>query len=838
MDIKFLKRIAFAVAMLTTSVAQTVADIPLPPPQIPTMLERLGFSPAGFGKASAFNNGWKFCHNNGQTEEVVLPHDWSIRMPMSENLYSCTGYLPGGTATYSKTFRMEQPCDTTNYSYYLYFEGVYNRSAIVVNGREIYSRPNGHVSFMVDITRELLPNENNSVKVNVDHSREADSRWYTGSGINRPVWLVKAPKIHIAQWGTTYQTVSLNNDEAVVNVQVELENNAQTAGNRHVAVTMLNAEGDTVAQGIMPVAHCDTAFVTLHVKNPKPWSTDSPYLYYIVATLCNADGVEADRSVVRAGLRTTEFSADKGFFLNGRNMKMLGVCVHDDAGTLGTAVPEEVWRYRMRKLKELGVNAIRMSHNPHASAVYDICDEIGLLVMDEASDEWEFAKRKWLKGWNKGEPGMQGSFDFFEEWIERDVADMVRRDRVHPSIVLWSIGNEVDYPNDPYSHPVLDGSSITQPMYGGYKPEQPNAERIGQIAQRLTGVVKEHDRSRAVTGALAGVVMSNETLYPSVVDVVGYNYTESRYKEDHERYPNRVIYGSENRHDMDAWRAVRDNDFIFGQFLWTGIDYLGESGPWPARGSTAGLLDLSGEVKTQGMYRKTLWSEKHTCHVVTHKVGRNWLRGNHDGMPRRTDRRPMLPYDQPFWNYDEGDSVVVTCYTSAEKARLMLNGVEVGDVKSKNEKTGAIRWTIAYKPGTLTVEDFDANGVTSKSSIETTGEVSDIRINVVCDNLLEYTPPASETVYSTGDNKEHVFVVELELTDSNGRRVYSANDMVEITISGNAEVLALENGNIFDTAPAYDPVNHTPLLKRKAYNGRLVAYVKGTSFSISAKTAN
>ena len=823
----------FAAVIVICSVNTTRADEPLPPHQIPTMLERLGYSPAGFGKASLFNNNWYFrllSETGSKDCEVSLPHDWSVLLPMRENLYSCTGYLPGGVGLYHRWFRLEYPRDTTKYNYYLYFEGVYNRSTVSLNGQEVYSRPNGHASFLVDITPYVKPFDNNEVTVRVDHSREADCRWYTGSGINRSVWLVSSPKTHIAQWGMAYQTVALDNELAVVNVQVAVEKGR----NQKVVVALLNEKGDTVTQSAAPVASSDTASVVLRVNNPKAWNTETPYLYYMVARLLNDKGEEIDRSVTRAGLRTTEFSPDKGFFLNGQNMKMLGVCVHDDAGALGTAVPEDVWRYRLNKLKEIGVNAIRMSHNPHSQAVYDLCDELGLLVMDEASDEWEFAKRKWLKGWNKGEPGYQGSFDFFEEWIERDVADMVRRDRCHPSVVLWSIGNEVDYPNDPYSHPVLDGSSITQPMYGGYKPEQPNAERIGKIAERLAGIVRQHDSSRAVTGALAGVVMSNETLYPSVVDVVGYNYTESRYKEDHERYPNRVIYGSENRHDMDAWRAVRDNDFIFGQFLWTGIDYLGESGPWPARGSTAGLLNLCGDVKTLGRYRQSLWSNEPMCYVVTHKVGRRWLRGNHDSRPADMQRLRFLPYDEPFWNYDEGDSVVVSCYTNAHMARLLLNGEEIGRPTMKNPRTGAVTWTVAYKPGVLQAEGIGGLFAhTPTATIETTGEVCGTKINVVCDWLNVYKPMPYETLYSTTDNNDHVFVVEIDLVDSLGRRVYNANNVVEVKAVGNCKLLALENGNIFDTSPIYDDSGQA-ITQRKAYNGKLIAYVKGTVFSFEA----
>lgn len=270
-----------------------------------------------------------------------------------------------------------------------------------------------------------------------------------------------------------------------------------------------------------------------------------------------SNGQRIDGCETKVGLRTLKFDPNKGFALNDNWMKVKGVCLHHDAGVLGAVVPPEVWERRLNNLKEIGVNAIRMSHNPQAPVVYDLCDRLGLLIMDEASDEWEFPKRKWVKGWNKGEPAYDGSFDFFEEWIEQDVTDMVRRDRNHPSIFMWSIGNEVDYPNDPYSHPILDGSTINQPMFGGYKPDAPDAMRIGKIAKRLAACVRAVDTSRPVTGALAGVVMSNQTEYPEAINVVGYNYTENRYDEDHATYPNRVIYGSENGSGLEAWYAVR-----------------------------------------------------------------------------------------------------------------------------------------------------------------------------------------------------------------------------------------------------------------------------------------
>jgi hypothetical protein len=565
-------------------------------------------------------------------------------------------------------------------------------------------------------------------------------------------------------------------------------------------VELWDADGRLVTTAVTKIGMQEKKTVMLTFKNPHRWTLQTPYLYTVKTILSGstADGVSiADTSIVRAGLRTLEFSPDRGFALNGQWMKVKGVCLHDDAGVLGTAVPKEVWRRRLMELKAIGVNAIRMSHNPHTPELYDLCDEIGLLVMDEASDEWEFPKRKWMKGWNQGRPGYQGTYTYFEEWIERDVADMVRRDRCHPSVFMWSIGNEVDYPNDPYTHKVLDGDgSFTQPAYGGYKPDQPNAERIGRIAERLSKVVKSIDTSRPTTGALAGVVMSNETIYPEVIDVVGYNYTESRYDEDHQKYPKRVIYGSENRHDLPAWKAVRDHQHIFGQFLWTGIDYLGESGTWPARGSSAGLLDLAGQRKPLGWYRASLWSEVPVCYIGTMRKGWNGR------------AQAPHPYANDTWNYRDGEKVRVMCYTNASSARLLLNGQPVGGEPIRDTATDILYWDIDYAEGSLRCEAD--NGATYE--IKTTGIPVALRIST--------------------DSVMHVFV---DVIDAEGRLVKDADHEVTLRVSG-ARLLGMENGDIMDSSVA----GRRQLNRLRVHGGRLVAYVdmqgkKNVRISATAK---
>jgi hypothetical protein len=796
-----------------------------------------------FGHAELLNDDWHFLlvdsawnvsespemknpdFDDSRWRRVTLPHDWSVELPMSPDKGSCQGYLPGGVAWYRKALSDESlglrveslglrdesvglsDKEKSFNKKYIYFEGVYNYSEVYLNGHLLGKRPSGFASFLYDLTPHLRSDGKNVLAVRVNHSAEADSRWYTGSGIYRNVWLVSAPEVHLAQWGTAYRLSSINSSKAVVDIDIETtdERTEKNSIQLKATVELTDANGNVVAKTQAAIGPQEKKTVRLTVRNPQRWTLDSPYLYTLTTRLSNGD-----QSVVKVGLRTLDFSPDKGFALNGKWMKVKGVCVHDDAGVLGTAVPDEVWRRRVRELKAIGVNALRMSHNPHAPALYNICDEEGMLVMDEASDEWEFPKRKWMKGWNQGRPGFEGTYTYFEEWIDRDVADMVRRDRCHPCVFLWSIGNEVDYPNDPYTHPVLDGDGqgFTQPMYGGYKPGQPDAMRIGVIAQRLAKIVKDIDPSRPTTGALAGVVMSNQTAYPQAVDVVGYNYTESRYDTDHKTYPQRVLYGSENRHDLAAWKAVTDRDFIFGQFLWTGIDYLGESGTWPARGSSAGLLDLAGQRKPIGWYRASLWSERPVCYLGTYRAQSQ--RSQRAQRSQRNQRaQPPHPYATDTWNYSSGDRVRVVCYTNANSARLFLNGQPIEATMQRDEGTNILYCDIDYQPGTLRCEAD--NGATYE--IKTSGKPTAVRL--------------------TTDGRMHVFV---EIVDEQGNLVKDADNMVTLFVQG-GRLLGMENGNISNNAAPRRAPAYWPNQQLRVSGGRLVAYIQpieGQSVTVRA----
>lgn len=550
----------------------------------------------------------------------------------------------------------------------------------------------------------------------------------------------------------------------------------------------------------------------LNLSAPELWDLNNPTLY-VLKTSVFRNGQLVDESTTRTGFRSFTFNADKGFALNGEWMKMKGVCLHHDAGVLGSAVPREVWKRRLLTLKEIGVNAIRTSHNPQATDLYELCDELGFLVMNEAFDEWEYPKRKWLEGWNVGVPGFQGSYDFFEEWGEKDLADMVQRDRNHISIFSWSIGNEVDYPNDPYSHPVLDGggeTGFTQPIFGGYKEDAPDAMRLGDIAKRLTSVVKEYDQARPVTAGLAGVAMSNQTAYPSALDIAGYNYTENLYDHDHARYPDRIIFGSENRHDPEAWKAVTSRDFIFGQFLWTGIDYLGESGRWPSRGFYSGLLDFGGFIKPRGYFRKSLWSDKPMAYLGTYPTpGRGSQSQMKDVWSQLEAENSRGNYEEkvpsmdawPIWNYDEGRLIRVVCYTNAASASLFLNGESVGNPQDYNEETGIMFWDIPYKPGKLEVIGMDKNGQQISSyALQTSARPYAIRV-------IE----GEESIEQGG-----VAQIAIQVVDEAGVPVMLSDDKVSCQIIGDARLLGLEASNNSDMSDYTDN-------KHRVFHGRMIA---------------
>jgi len=763
------------------------------------------FSQISFGDSKKINDNWKFnlqdtpdaqkqAYDDSKWQSVNVPHDWSVKGQLSPTLASCTGFLPGGIGWYRKSVTIPQ--SKTGEKVYLYFEGVYNRSEVFINGHSLGKRPNGYISFAYDATPYVKYGGENTISVRVDHSQSADSRWYTGSGIYRDVWLVYSNPVHIAQWGV-YAYPEVKKGTGTLNVEVEVENGSAGKSSLTVVNELISKDGKSVGKSSSKVevaANKSGKISTkINVKNPQLWDLENPNLYKLKTTVFR-DGKQIDETVTKTGFRDFKFDPNNGFALNGKWMKMKGVCLHHDAGVLGSAVPREVWETRLKTLKEIGVNAIRTSHNPQAPVFYELCDELGILVLNEAYDEWEFPKRKWLEGWNYGTPGFEGTFDIFADYAEKDLEDFVRRDRNHLSVFAWSIGNEVDYPNDPYSHPVLDKGKdgFGQANYGGYKKDAPDAMRLGAIAKRLVAAVKKYDKSRPTTAGLAGVAMSNETEYPGALDITGYNYTESKYQSDHEKYPNRVIFGSENVHDMEPWLAVKNNKHIFGQFLWTGIDYLGESGRWPSRGFYSGLVDFAGVIKPRGYFRQSLWSDKPMTYIGTYPL---------------KDVKDVSKDAWSIWNYTQGEKIRVVAYTNAAKARLELNGKVVGETKAYDEKTGIIYWDIPFASGKLEAIGLSKDGKeVSRYAISTTQQPVELTI-------------ADKNITITKD--KGVAKIMVQVKDQNGLPVMLSDNEVTCTISGPGVLLGLEAGNNSDMTDYTDNV-------QRVFHGHIASYIQAT----------
>ena len=749
-----------------------------------------------------FNGGWKFFKGDAPGAQAVefedggwrgltLPHDWGIEGPFDEEWASATGFLPGGVGWYRKAF--EAPEVNGGGRVYVHFDGVYCNSEVWVNGHRLGLRPNGFVSFHYNVTPYLRAEGRNVVAVRVDHSQFADARWYTGSGINRNVRLIVTEAVSIKQWGMFVTTPVVTGERAEVRADVCVENHGDAAADVRVELRLCGPDGGSVAESVssvsVPAGGEQGAQGVLNVASPRSWSCERPELYTLRTRLVQ-DGQTVDEEETRVGIREFRFDADAGFFLNGESMKLKGVCLHDDAGALGTAVPVEVWERRLKTLKEAGVNAVRMAHNPHMPELYDLCDALGFLVQDEAFDEWEMGKNKWIAGWNVGEPGKDGYHPHFEEWVEADLSDMVRRDRNHPSVIMWSVGNEIDYPNDPYTHEVLDEGRNPQ-IYGrGHDPSRPHANRLGEIARRLATIVRQHDTTRPVTAGLASAAISNEAGFTQALDIAGYNYQEYRYAEDHERFPHHVLYGSENGMRWDAWQAVADNAFISGQFLWTGIDYLGEAGRWPARSNGAGILDLAGFRKPEFFFRQSLWTTEPMAYLGTSAVPQDDADGG-IWRHRRAD---------PAWRGQQGEAVRVTCFTNCERAELFLNGASLGIQARAEGREPALFWDVPYQPGTLTVHGMNDGRVVCVGQLKTSGL------------------PKRMVAEADGADLVHV---QVAIVDENGTPVYDADHEITWAIDGPASLRGLESG---DHSSHEDYQAH----RRRAYHGRLLGYVQTT----------
>ncbi|MGI6200736.1 MAG: sugar-binding domain-containing protein [Christensenellales bacterium] len=702
---------------------------------------------------------------------VTLPHDWSVEHPFDPANASGTGYLPGGTAWYRRSFTL--PEQAAGMRARLCFGGVYKHSQVWVNSNYLGGRASGYSSFSFDVSDFVRPGEN-VVCVRVEHEQVADSRWFTGSGIYRDVTLTLSDPCSFTEHGLFAHTLAVDGNGAQVAVDYE------TTGGEGARFALIDGQGRAVAE-----ARADQAAgrAVLQLPQPRLWSPDNPYLYTLKAEALRG-GAVTDERTVSVGVRTFRFDPDQGFFLNGENLKLKGVCVHHDAGALGAAVPRCVWARRLEKLKAAGCNALRTAHNPPDTHLLDLCDEMGLMVMDEAFDEWEGAKNKWWQGHNVYPPKRFGYAEDFPQWHEQDLTGMVLRDRNHPCVILWSIGNEIDYPNDPYVHPlfseVMGNNDANKPAAERqYDPRKPDAGRLAVISQRLADLVRTCDDTRPVTSALAFPELSNRTGYAQTLDVVGYNYKEPLYEQDHAQYPAHVIYGSENSHAVSAWQAVAEHPYICGQFLWTGIDFLGEAHGWPVRCSQAGMLTTAGFEKPLYYQRKALWTDAPFARIA---VGRG-----------------KGPWDERFaWDGAPGEALCVSVYTNQPEAELFLDGASLGKRAVGPERRAT--WEAPYAPGSLRAVVPGA-----EDTLTSAGPAASIALT-----------PDSAALPADGQS---VWQVEITLLDEEGRVAASSDDWVAVQLVGDGRLLGLENGLPDDLTPYAEPC-------RRVSQGRLIAYVR------------
>ena len=716
---------------------------------------------------------------------VQIPHDWSIEGPYSQDNASCTGYLPGGVGWYRKTFRLDPSQKDKLIA--VEFDGIYNNSEVWINGHYLGKRPFGYIGFQYDLTPYIRFNGSNVLSVRVDHSYVADSRWYTGSGIYRHVRLVIDDSVHITHWGVLVTTPIIESDGARINIQTRIENESQRTAAIKLVSEVHDPRGLLVksiqTEQSLSVSSEEIMGQTIEIPDPVLWDIDNPALYTLKSILLVNDMI-VDEVDTPFGIRSFYFDPDKGFFLNGRNLKLKGMCLHHDAGCLGAAVPEKTWHRRLMAMREIGCNAIRCSHNPPAPEFLDLCDQLGFLVIDEAFDEFTPPKKKWIKGRNEGRPDFYGYGEVFKEWSRRDIQDMVRRDRNHPSIILWSVGNEIDFPNDPFSHPVLGEN---------YQPNQPPAENLTGYGRPLVEAVKELDTTRPVTVALAQAPMSNAVGFADLFDVVGYNYQEQYYETHHAQYPDRCLYGSENGRSLEAWLAVLRHDYIAGQFIWIGIDYIGEAGIWPMKSWTGGQFDLCLNKKPVGWFRQSLWAEKPMIYLAC-----------------RPDREPGRRWDrnQPLdshWNWPGESTIEVTCYTNCDEAELFLNDQSLGIQQMELAPRRQLRWHIPFAPGTLKAVGRCKGRKTAEYILQTAGAPEKIRLIPDC-------------VYLQADGRD-VCHLKFEIVDENGNRLPEAENRVTFSIEGPAEIIGIGNAN---------PASHQPMQadSLNVWQGRGLAVIR------------
>lgn len=750
-----------------------------------------------------FNDGWKF-HlgdlvgaegfdvDEGSWRDVSVPHDWSVEHPFDAQLEGCTAYLPGGIGWYRKTFQM--PMEVEGSLVHLNFDGIYNHGTIYINGVHVCDHPNGYTPINIEVSKFLKEaGSNNVIAVKVDHSRYADSRWYSGSGIYRNVSMTVTDQCYIPANGVFITTPVITDSMAEVVVKVEVNSLKDVASLGTLEATILDAEGSRVARETLKVKVNKQGIETMELKVATPvlWGIDTPYLYTLILDLTTDNAIQSVSH--KFGIRSFEFHPDQGFFLNGKRELIKGVCLHHDGGLVGAAVPKAVWSRRLATLREGGCNAIRTSHNPPSSEFLDLCDEMGFLVQDEFFDEWDYRKDMRLNGTLK-EPDYltESSALYFQEWAEEDLKSTIRRDFNHPSIIQWSIGNEIEWTYERtiaatgYFDAETSGNYFwTLPPYNGdkirqrYEAATPETYDMGATAQKLSKWTKEMDISRPVVMNCILPSGSYENGVADALDVIGYSYRQVMYDYGHKRMPKLPVMGTENLGQWHEWKAVIDREHISGMFIWTGVDYMGESnGQWPVNTTGSGLIDRAGFKKPSWHMYRTLWNELPYVHIATQTEEKSvftleedghWSESTNGGWGNRLWQWHDV---NDHWNYCDQTPIVVEVYTNAKLVELFLNERSLGTKNREDFEDNIMKWLVPFSAGELKAVSKD-----SEMMIETSKNPVTIALNI------------------SGDGTSDVRHIEGQLLDEEGKTVSHREGKVIFDVKGSWKILGVDNGS-------------------------------------------
>ncbi|OJX60327.1 MULTISPECIES: glycoside hydrolase family 2 TIM barrel-domain containing protein [Dysgonomonas] len=777
-----------------------------------------------------FTEGWKFYlgddsiaynaqYDDAKWRILDLPHDWSIEADFSLKNPATPGggALPGGIGWYRKDFMVDKSDEGKNV--YIDFDGIYWNSKVWINGHLLGERPNGYISFRYDLTPYIKVGERNVIAVRVDNSKQPNSRWYSGSGIYRNVRLVTTNALHVDLWGTYVTTPKVTKDNAEIKIETNIKNSSDLSQTFELYSILIDKDGKEIA-GInnsesVGVGENISMNQSLKVSNPILWSIDNPYLYKIVTR------IEQNRKVVDEyetplGIRYFSFDPNKGFFLNGESIKIKGVCNHHDLGFLGAAVNTRAIERQLEILKEMGCNGIRTSHNPPAPELLDLCDKMGFIVMDEAFDMWR--KKKSPYDYSQ----------YFPEWHERDLTDLILRDRNHPSIFMWSIGNEI---LEQWSHINADTLDLQQAnmvlnFANTLNKKDIDAKELhvnSLLTIKLADIAKKLDPTRPITTGNNETEPSNHIFRSGAMDIIGFNYHENNWVNFHEKFPNQKLIITESTSGLmsrgyyempsdsmniwperwdkpferpvhhcssydnchvpwgstheDTWRLVKNYDHISGVYLWTGFDYLGEPTPfwWPSRSSYFGVIDLAGFPKDIYYMYQSEWTNKDVLHIF------------------------------PHWNWKEGQTVDIWAYfNNADEVELFLNGLSLGK-KAKEKDVYHVFWRVPFQKGTLKAVSYKDGKEVLTREVKTTGDP--ISIKLTADR---------QTIKADGKDLSFITV---EALDAEGNPVPVADNLINFTIEGDGFIAGTDNG---------DPTDPNSLKKpsRKLFSGKALAVVQ------------